>query len=238
MKRLEVSDLRVRIAGIEVVCGIDLGVAAGEALLIVGPNGAGKTSLLRALAGLAQYAGTVRLSGRRLDGLATEERVAAGLAYLPDTKGNFPSLTVEDNLRLGAHLRSDRGAVDADLDALWQRFPRLKDRRRHQAGTLSGGEQQMLALGRVLMTRAKVLLIDEPSAGLAPQMVETVHEAIAAMRHQMDLSLVIVEQELLPAWAAMADRVMFMEAGRAEVTGAGLEAQSHRSARSTAHVAV
>jgi branched-chain amino acid transport system ATP-binding protein len=164
--------------------------------------------------------------------------VAAGLAYLPDTKGNFPSLTVEDNLRLGAHLRSDRGAVDADLDALWQRFPRLKDRRRHQAGTLSGGEQQMLALGRALMTRAKVLLIDEPSAGLAPQMVETVHEAIAAMRHQMDLSLVIVEQELLPAWAAMADRVMFMEAGRAEVAGAGLEAQSHRSARSTAHVAV
>jgi len=215
---LEVQSLVVRRDSIAVIHGLGFSVERGETLLLLGVNGAGKTTLLRALSGLIAASGVIRLAGQRIDGLRAEDRVAAGLMQVPDTRGLFHTLSLEDNLRLGAHARGDRAAIAADLDRVWKRFPKLHERRRQQAGTLSGGEQQMLAIGRALMARPLVLMIDEPSAGLAPQAIGTIQDLLLAIREELGVALLIAEQ-LSGGVSAGVDRVMHLDSGRVAFLG-------------------
>ena len=178
MSLLDVKGLEVRYGGIRAVKGIDLAVEDGELVCLIGANGAGKSSTLRAISGLtASPPGAVRYAGRDLAGMRAFERVRAGLVMVPEGRGVFPQLTVEENLAMGAYARDD-GGVDADRERVFGLFPRLRERRAQTGGTLSGGEQQMLAIGRALMSRPKLLLLDEPSMGLAPIVVQLIFEVI------------------------------------------------------------
>jgi branched-chain amino acid transport system ATP-binding protein len=218
MALLEVSQLRAGYGRGPILHGIDLGLQAGETLLVVGPNGAGKTTLLRALAGVISSSGAVLLDGRALPLQNPEARARCGMILVPDTRGNFMPLTVLENLRLGAHARADRGSIAGDLERLFQRFPRLAQLRARPAAALSGGEQQMLAIARALMARPRLLMIDEPSAGLAPQAAEQIQEGLAGLRDEHGLALLLVEQESTPAWR-LADRVLLLEGGRRVLEG-------------------
>ena len=180
--------------GINAVKGIDLAVRAGELVTLIGANGAGKTSTLKALAGLLKPAGgRIHYNGDDITALPAHELVRRGLALVPEGRGVFGRLTVEENLAMGAYSRRDTARVPADLDRVYARLPRLAERRRQFAGTLSGGEQQMLAIGRALMSRPKLLLLDEPSMGLAPLMVKSIFEAIRAIAAE-GATLLLVEQ--------------------------------------------
>jgi branched-chain amino acid transport system ATP-binding protein len=194
MSLLAVQGLEVRYGGIRAVKGIDLGVDEGEVVCLIGANGAGKTTSLKALAGLLPAAaGSIRYAGRDIAGLPVHQRVRLGLALVPEGRGVFPRLTVEENLRMGAYCRSDRDGIVADLERMRGLFPRLKERNAQSAGTLSGGEQQMLAIARALMGRPKVLLLDEPSMGLAPLAVAKIFETIRLIAAE-GMTLLLVEQ--------------------------------------------
>jgi len=176
---LALEKVEVAYGGIRAVKGIDLEVAAGEMVCLIGANGAGKSTTLRAITGLVRAAaGRIRYDGNEIAGLRVHEIARRGLAMVPEGRGVFPQLTIEENLGMGAYARSDRAAVKADLDHAFHLFPRLHERRTQTAGTLSGGEQQMLAIARALMSRPRLLLLDEPSMGLAPLMVERIFEVI------------------------------------------------------------
>ena len=191
---LAVRDLRVSYGGIQAVKGIDLDIGAGEMVCLIGANGAGKTSTLKAIAGLLPVAReAVRLDGVPVGGLRAFQLVRRGLALVPEGRGVFPQLTVDENLAMGAYVRTDREAVGADRERLFERFPRLQERRRQSAGTLSGGEQQMLAIARALMSRPRLLLLDEPSMGLAPMIVARIFEIVAEIARQ-GVTVLIVEQ--------------------------------------------
>ena len=190
---LEVRGLEVAYGGIRAVKGIDLDVAEGELVTLIGANGAGKTTTLKALAGLlAPASGTVRYCGRDIAGAPAHELVRAGLALVPEGRGIFGRLTIDENLAMGAYARRDR-EVSADRDRAYALFPRLAERRRQLAGTLSGGEQQMLAIARALMSRPRLLLLDEPSMGLAPLMVQKIFETIRLIARE-GVTLLLVEQ--------------------------------------------
>jgi branched-chain amino acid transport system ATP-binding protein len=176
---LEVRGLAVSYGGINAVKGIDLDVEEGELVTLIGANGAGKTTTLKALAGLIRpAAGRIHYNGQDITARPAFELVRQGLALVPEGRGVFDRLTVEENLAMGAHSRRDRARIAADLDRVYELLPRLAERRRQHGGTLSGGEQQMLAIGRALMSRPRMLLLDEPSMGLAPQMVQKIFETI------------------------------------------------------------
>ena len=186
--------LKVAYGGINAVKGIDLTVRAGELVTLIGANGAGKTSTLKALAGLLKPAGgSIHYNGDDITARPAHELVRRGLALVPEGRGVFGRLTVEENLAMGAYSRRDTARVPADFDRVYARLPRLAERRRQFAGTLSGGEQQMLAIGRALMSRPKLLLLDEPSMGLAPLMVQSIFEAIRAITAE-GATLLLVEQ--------------------------------------------
>jgi branched-chain amino acid transport system ATP-binding protein len=190
---LEVKGLKVAYGGIEAVKGIDLDVAEGELVTLIGANGAGKTTTLKALAGLIRpAAGSVRYNGRDITGAAAHELVRLGLALVPEGRGVFGRLTTDENLAMGAYIRRD-GGVARDRDHAYALFPRLAERRRQLAGTLSGGEQQMLAIARALMSRPRLLLLDEPSMGLAPLMVQKIFETIRGIASE-GVTLLLVEQ--------------------------------------------
>lgn len=190
---LEVRGLAVAYGGIQAVKGIDLDIAEGELVTLIGANGAGKTTTLKALAGLlAPASGTVRYCGRDIAGAPAHELVRAGLALVPEGRGVFARLTIDENLAMGAYARRDR-EVNADRDRAYALFPRLAERRRQLAGTLSGGEQQMLAIARALMSRPRLLLLDEPSMGLAPLMVQKIFETIRLIARE-GVTLLLVEQ--------------------------------------------
>ncbi len=191
---LEVSGLRVSYGGINAVKGIDLAVSAGEMVTLIGANGAGKTTTLKALTGLIRpAAGSVRYNGAEMTGVALHRRIGMGIALVPEGRGIFPRLTVEENLDMGAYCRNDRVAVRSDRDRAYALFPRLSERRRQTGGTLSGGEQQMLAIGRAMMSRPRLLLLDEPSMGLAPLMVQKIFETIRAIAAD-GVTILLVEQ--------------------------------------------
>jgi branched-chain amino acid transport system ATP-binding protein len=191
---LSVDDLHVSYGKVEAVSGVSLQMQAGEIVTVIGPNGAGKTTLLAALMGLQPATGEIRYEGRDFSDLLTEERVRAGVCLVPERRELFTEMTVEDNLILGAYIRwRDRTAVERDLAEVYARFPRLSERRTQSAGTLSGGERQMLALGRALMTKPRLLLLDEPSLGLAPLIVREIFRIVTALR-QLGVSILLVEQ--------------------------------------------
>ena len=191
---LEVKGLKVSYGGINAVKGIDLEVRAGELVTLIGANGAGKTSTLKALAGLLKPSGgRIHYNGDDITARPAHELVQKGLALVPEGRGVFGRLTVEENLAMGAYSRRDSSRVHADLESVYARLPRLAERRRQLAGTLSGGEQQMLAIGRALMSRPRLLLLDEPSMGLAPLMVQNIFETIRAIAAE-GATLLLVEQ--------------------------------------------
>ncbi len=218
---LEVSGLEVRYGGIRAVKGIDLTVEPGELVCLIGANGAGKSSTLRAIAGLIQTApGTVRYAGRDLAGARAFERARAGLVMVPEGRGVFPQLTVNENLAMGAYARSD-SAVESDRERMFALFPRLRERRTQTAGTLSGGEQQMLAIARALMSRPKLLLLDEPSMGLAPIVVERIFEVVREI-NQGGVTVLLVEQNARAA-LGLAARAYVMESGLVTLSGPAAE---------------
>jgi branched-chain amino acid transport system ATP-binding protein len=204
---------------VEVLRGIDLEVRAGELVCVLGANGAGKTSTLRAISGLLPArAGRITLDGTDIGGRDPAEILRAGIAHCPEGRRVFPHMTVEENLAMGAYVRRDRAAVATDLARVCEHFPILADRRRQPAGTLSGGEQQMLAIARALMARPRLILFDEPSLGLAPTIVETTFAVIGDIRRD-GTTVLMVEQNAYLA-LRMADRAYVMEAGRIVLAGA------------------
>jgi branched-chain amino acid transport system ATP-binding protein len=191
---LEIRDLHVHYHKVAALKGVSVEVPAGGIVTIIGSNGAGKSTTLRTISGLTRPSGgEIRFAGERIDRLPPEKIVARGIAHVPEGRRVFPGLTVEENLRTGAFLRRDRAGVEADLDDVYGHFPRLKERRRQWARTLSGGEQQMLAIGRALMSRPKLLLLDEPSMGLAPIMVQEIGRIILKIVER-GVPVVLVEQ--------------------------------------------
>jgi len=218
---LKVSGLQAFYGQIRALHGIDFEIEQGGITTILGANGAGKTTTLRAVCGMIRVQGEITFDGERLDGKATEEIVRRGIAHVPDGRGTFTGLTVEENLRLGAYVRGDKAEVQRDFDYIYERFPRLKERRQQQAGTLSGGEQQMLVLARGLMSRPRVLMMDEPSLGLAPILVQEVFETLGRLRRE-GLTILLVEQM---AWMALevCDRAYVLETGRVVAQGRGSE---------------
>ncbi len=215
---LEVRHLEASYGPTKVLHGIDFDLDAGGIATILGANGAGKTSTLRALSGLIRRSGEIRFQGDRIDGYATEDIARRGIAHVPDGRGTFVDLTVEENLRVGAYTRRDPAGIAADLDRVYGHFPRLAERRRQQAGTLSGGEQQMLAISRALMLRPKLLLLDEPSFGLAPLVVREIFDILRAINREQKVGLLLVEQNANLA-LALADRAYLLETGRVVIAG-------------------
>jgi branched-chain amino acid transport system ATP-binding protein len=217
MKLLEIRGLEVRYGGIRAVKGIDLEVAEGELVCLIGANGAGKSSTLRALAGLASGAsGSIRFGDREIARTPAFERSRSGLVMVPEGRGVFSRLTVEENLAMGAYARADSG-VPSDRARVFELFPRLAERRAQVAGTLSGGEQQMLAIGRALMSRPRLLALDEPSMGLAPMAARLILEVIRDINRD-GVTVLLVEQNAQGA-LALAHRAYVMESG--EITLAG-----------------
>jgi branched-chain amino acid transport system ATP-binding protein len=210
---LRVQDLTAGYGGLPALHGVSLEVRRGEIVALVGANGAGKSTLLRAVAGLLEpRAGRIDLEGRRIDGRAAHEIVRSGIAYVPEGRHLFGRLTVLDNLLLGAFTHRDPRARARGLDEVTALFPVLKDRARQLAGTLSGGEQQMLAIARGLMSRPRLLLLDEPSLGIAPKLVARIYEALAAI-NRAGLTLLLVEQNVRAALAC-ASRAYILQTGR------------------------
>jgi branched-chain amino acid transport system ATP-binding protein len=209
---LELQDVHVHYGGIHALKGISIVVEEGAIVTLVGANGAGKSTTLRAVSGLIQPSGgSIRFRGKPLQGMKAHQIVRAGISHVPEGRIVFANLTVLENLEMGAYLRKDRAGIAADLKKVFTRFPRLEERRRQSAGTLSGGEQQMLAIGRALMARPAVLLMDEPSLGLAPILVREIFSVIREIRSE-GTTIVLVEQNARMALAA-ADFGYVLETG-------------------------
>lgn len=199
MALLEVHDLNVHYGGIHALKGVSFSVEEGEVVTLIGANGAGKTTTLRAISGLIKPSrGTVKLAGRLITGTPAHAIVALGLAHVPEGRGIFSNLTVDENLQIGAFLRSDRGAIASDRKRALELFPRLAERLRQNAGTLSGGEQQMLAIARALLARPRILLLDEPSLGLAPQIAQRIFAIVRQIQSE-GTTILLVEQNALGA---------------------------------------
>jgi branched-chain amino acid transport system ATP-binding protein len=215
---LETRGLCAAYGATQVLFGLDLAVEDGGVTALLGANGAGKTTTLRALCGMVRTRGEIRFAGRSLAGLATETIVRCGIAHVPQGRGTFSRQTVEENLEIGAMTRRDRAAIAADMTRVYGYFPRLQERRRQQAGTLSGGEQQMLAVGRAMMLRPRLMLLDEPSFGLAPMMVEELFEILRTLNRREGVSMLVVEQNAAIA-LELADHAYLIETGRLVMTG-------------------
>jgi branched-chain amino acid transport system ATP-binding protein len=215
---LQARGLHAQYGPTRVLHGIDFEVRQGGITTILGANGAGKTTTLRAVCGMVRTQGEILLGGERIDGKPTESIVRQGVAHVPDGRGTFLHLTVEENLRMGAYTRRDRAQVQADFERMFGWFPRLRERLRQQAGLLSGGEQQMLAVSRALMLRPRLLLLDEPSFGLAPRIVQELFEIFRAINASEGTSMLLVEQNAALA-LRLADHAYLLETGRVVISG-------------------
>jgi branched-chain amino acid transport system ATP-binding protein len=227
---LEVKNLHAGYGQTRVLHGMDFAIEKGSITALLGANGAGKTTTLRSLCAMVKTQGEIRFDGERIDGRATEDIVRLGVAHVPDGRGTFLSLSTEENLRLGAYTRRDRKAVDADLERVFGYFPRLRERRGQQAGTLSGGEQQMLAVSRALMLAPKLMLLDEPSFGLAPMLVRELFSILRDIRSREGVSMMLVEQNAAMA-LELADHAYLIETGRVVLHGTSQELKSNDAVR-------
>ena len=215
---LKVNDVKVGYGGIQAVKGVSLEVREGELVSLIGSNGAGKTTTMKAITGLLPLGGGhIELAGKTIDGQGPWELVQQGLAMVPEGRGVFTRMTIVENLQMGAYIRDDHAAIAEDIERVFTTFPRLKERRDQLAGTMSGGEQQMLAMGRALMSRPKVLLLDEPSMGLSPIMVDKIFEVVQEVSAQ-GVTILLVEQNASRA-LQIADRGYVMESGLITLSG-------------------
>ena len=216
---LRVQNLKVSYGGIQAVKNVSLEVREGELVSLIGSNGAGKTTTMKAITGLLPVqSGQIELCGHNIAGLGPWNLVHQGLAMVPEGRGVFTRMSIVENLHMGAYIRNDKAAIDADMERIFATFPRLKERRNQLAGTLSGGEQQMLAMGRALMSRPKVLLMDEPSMGLSPIMVDKIFDVIQDVAAQ-GVTILLVEQNASRA-LQIAQRGYVMESGNISLSGA------------------
>jgi branched-chain amino acid transport system ATP-binding protein len=216
---LKVSGLKVAYGGIQAVKGVDFEVREGELVSLIGSNGAGKTTTMKAITGLLPLNdGDIHYLGQSIRGRGAWDLVKLGLAMVPEGRGVFTRMTITENLQMGAHIRRDKDGIAADIDKVFGIFPRLKERKDQLAGTMSGGEQQMLAMGRALMSRPKVLLLDEPSMGLSPIMVDKIFEVVREV-HAQGVTVLLVEQNASRA-LEIADRGYVMESGLITMSGA------------------
>jgi branched-chain amino acid transport system ATP-binding protein len=229
MTLLSVHGLKVHYGGIHAVRGINFEVAEGELVCLIGANGAGKSSTLKGLMGLVAHSGDIRFDGTRLSRAATHAIVARGLAMVPEGRGIFGRLTGAENLDMGAYLRNDRAGIKADLARAYDHFPRLAERRSQFAGTLSGGEQQMLAIARAMMGRPRLLLLDEPSMGLAPLMVQKIYQAIATIASE-GVTIFLVEQNANLA-LQVSHRAYVLESGEITLSGASADLANNPQVR-------
>lgn len=227
---LEVRGLFARYGATRVLHGMDFDVEEGGITTILGANGAGKTTTLRAVCGMVKTEGAIRLGTRDIGNDVTEDIVRQGVAHVPDGRGTFLGLTVEENLRLGAYTRRDRARVPSDFERVFDYFPILRERRRQQAGTLSGGEQQMLAVSRALMSRPRLLLLDEPSFGLAPLLVKGLFDILREINAAEKVSMLLVEQNASLA-LDLADHAYLLETGRVVVSGTSDAIRANESVR-------
>jgi branched-chain amino acid transport system ATP-binding protein len=218
---LEVRDLRARYGPVEVLRGIDFSVDDGEVVVILGANGAGKTTTLRALTGMVETTGDVTFDGRSIEGARPEQVARAGVAHVPQGRGTVTDLTVEENLRLGAYTRKDKEVAE-DISRWYEVFPRLAERRQQQAGGMSGGEQQMLAIARAMMARPRLVLLDEPSLGLAPIITQGLFRTLGEMNRDLGIAMLVVEQNATLA-LAIATRGYVLETGEVVVEGTAAE---------------
>jgi branched-chain amino acid transport system ATP-binding protein len=229
---LDVVDLRAGYGLTKVLHGISFGMDEGSITTLLGANGAGKTTTLRALCAMIRPQGEVRFRGERIETRATEDIVRLGIAHVPEGRGTFVHLSTEENLRLGAYVRKDKASVEEDFDRIYGYFPRLAERRRQQAGTLSGGEQQMLAVSRALMLRPRLLLLDEPSFGLAPLIVRELFEILRAINEREKVSILLVEQNAAMA-LDLADRAYLIETGRVVLSGSARDVKNDDAVRAS-----
>jgi len=219
---LEIEDLKVRYSGLPVLQGVSLHVDAGETVSVLGANGAGKSTLLRAVMGAQPaFEGRIRFEGQAIQQLRTADIVRLGIVYVPEEKMLFSPISVEENLLIGAYVLNDEARIRTNLDFVYQLFPRLKERRQQAASTLSGGEQQMVAIGRGLMSNPKILMLDEPSLGLAPVLVDEVLDTVRKLK-EGGMTILLVEQNVREA-LDLADRGYILQTGRIVGEGTGAE---------------
>ncbi len=230
MSLLTVKDLKVSFGGIEALKGISFSVEEGAIVTLIGANGAGKSTTLRAISGLVRpSAGTIHYAGEPIGGMDTQKIVEKGIALVPEGRRVFPNLTVLENLRIGAYMRVGKPAIEQDIEHVYHLFPRLKERHWQLAGTLSGGEQQMLAVGRGLMSRPKILMMDEPSLGLAPMVVRDIFSIIRTLNKE-GITILLIEQNANAALRA-ANYGYVLETGRITLTGTGEELLENKQVR-------
>jgi len=222
MALLELENVTAFYGPVQVLDGVSLSVPEGGAVGILGANGAGKTTTLRAITGVVRAGGSIRFDGEDIRGMRTDRVARIGIAHVPEGRGTLGSLTVRENLRVGAYLRKDRKAIQTDIDYLLELFPNLKERYRSSASALSGGEQQMLAVARAFMARPRLLLLDEASLGLAPSTAKNVYDAIARLRVESGIAMLVVEQNANLAFR-LVDTATVLETGRNVLTGTSAE---------------
>jgi branched-chain amino acid transport system ATP-binding protein len=227
---LELEEVRAGYGPTSVLHGISLEVQDGEVVSLLGANGAGKTTTLRAITGGVRWTGDIRFAGKSLRKMHTEDVVRHGIAHVPEGRGILTQLTVEENLKLGSHLRRDGPAVRKDYERVFEYFPVLRDRRRLSASTLSGGEQQMLALARAFLMKPKLMLLDEPSLGLAPLVVRAIFEIIRAINNEGRVAVLLVEQNARLA-LDMSSKAYVLEVGRLAIEGSSAELKGNDAVR-------
>lgn len=227
---LHIKDLRAYYGQVQALHGLSLSIESGSVVTLLGANGAGKTTTLRAICNMVRTTGTIEFDGKPLTNLSTENIVKLGIAHVPQGRGTFVRMNVEENLQLGAITRSDRSAIASDIERMYQQFPVLKERRLQQAGLLSGGEQQMLAVARALMLRPRMLLLDEPSFGLAPLIVRELFKVLGEINRKDKVTILVVEQNAQLA-LEIADQAFVIETGEIVKSGSAADIANNEDIR-------